>query len=349
MNAVPDTSDDAELDRLRAASRWLVALRECGDDDTVIADWLAWCDAAPENLDAFERIKATWKVSGAALLSSVPTPSPVPLQAQAGAVPPAACPQPRRHRRWRPLARAAGMLMAVGLSAILLTQPPGTTHTLSTPVALHATNPLPDGSVVELGARSRIATRFSEAERRVVIEEGEAYFDVAHDPGRPFVVQVGGLSVIAVGTAFNIRSGDERVVVTVTEGRVRLARAAPADPGRPPVPAVEAGAGEQATFSARQGTIDVAMADPGVATAWREGVLKFVHEPLDEVVANLNRYSTRQIVLADPRLAQLRYTGTVFGTRLDDWLDAVEGVFPITVTYDGTDRILLVVRSVRDE
>lgn len=341
MNAVPDTPDDAELDRLRAASRWLVALRECGDDDTVIADWLAWCDAAPENLDAFERIKTTWKVSGAALVASAPQVSAAPPAASS----PAAQRRPRRHRRWRSLARAAGMVMAVGLSAILLTQPAGTTHTLSTAVALHATNPLPDGSVVELGARSRIATRYSEAERRVVIEEGEAYFDVAHDPERPFVVQVGGLSVIAVGTAFNVRSGQERVVVTVTEGRVRLARAAPAGPGRPPVPAVEAGAGEQATFSARQGTIDVAMADPGVATAWREGVLKFVHEPLDEVVANLNRYSTRQIVLADPRLAQLRYTGTVFGTRLDDWLDAVEGVFPITVTYDGTDRILLVVRE----
>ena len=66
---------------------------------------------------------------------------------------------------------------------------------------------------------------------------------------------------------------------------------------------------------------------------------------LDAVVANLNRYSSREIVLDDPRLAQLRYTGTVFSTRLDDWLDAVEGVVPVTVTDDGTDRILLVVRG----
>lgn len=327
-------ADDLELTRLQAAARWLVRLRDGGDDEALIAEWLAWCDAAPENLDAFEQIKATWKQSGAALHAAPPSTTPS-----------AAVPVAPRRRRWRALARAAGIALAVGLSAALLSQPMGPTHTLSTAVALHATNPLPDGSVVELGARSRIATRYSEAERRVVIQEGEAFFDVAHDPGRPFVVQVGDLSIIAVGTAFNVRSGAGRVVVTVTEGRVRLARAAAPATDAPPTPVVEAGAGEQAVFAATAGTLEVARADPAVATAWREGVLKFVHEPLDAVVANLNRYSSREIVLDDPRLAQLRYTGTVFSTRLDDWLDAVEGVFPVTVTDDGTDRILLVVRG----
>lgn len=334
MSAEPDR----ELQRLEAAAQWLVRLRDNADDESLVAEWLAWCEAAPGNLDAFQRIEDTWQAVAVAV-----TP---PAAARPAAQPRPITPAPRRHRHSvRSFAKAASLLLALGLVAMLVTRPPWFqgTQTLSTPVAIHGSSPLPDGSRVELGARSRITTHFSDKLRRVVIESGEAYFEVAHDKTRPFVVEAGGLTVTAVGTAFNVRRGGERVVVTVSEGRVRLAPEA----GAPRVAQsqskapVEAGAGEQATYSKGDGRIALALADPAVAVAWREGVLKFVQEPLDEVVADLNRYSTRQIVLADPRLGQLRYTGTVFGNRLDDWLNAVESVFPLRVTYDGPDRIVL--------
>lgn len=333
---------DPELERLRTAAHWLVRLRETGDDEALISEWLAWCEASPENFDAFERIEDSWQLAGSA------------------AVLPAPRPQPTRGRWWRRVStRAAVRALAAALvivAGLLLLQPqwPHGGQTLSTPVAIHGSSLLPDGSRVELGAHSRITTRFEDDVRRVVIESGEAYFEVAHDKTRPFVVEADALTVTAVGTAFNVRRGDERVVVTVAEGRVRLASneqlAARTDTAggstkRVQAKPVEAGAGEQATFSAQDGRIDLALADPSVATSWRDGVLKFVHEPLDEVVSDLNRYSTRKIVLGDPALARLRYTGTVFGNRLEDWLNAVESVFPVQVTYEGPDRIVLVPRK----
>jgi transmembrane sensor len=336
MNA-PVQSDDPELERLQAAAQWLVRLGEAGDDEALIAEWLSWCEATPENFDAFERIEQTWQLAGVA------------------AARPATQPQPVHRRGWRRYSARSMMRFAAGLAVVavgvFLLQPqwPQGAQTLSTPVAIHGSSQLPDGSRVELGARSRISTHFDEGMRRVVIESGEAYFEVAHDKSRPFVVQAGALTVTAVGTAFNVRRGEEQVVVTVSEGRVRLAskEARAITPVRhnshaPAATALEAGVGEQAVYSVQDGRIDLASADPAVATAWRGGVLKFVHEPLHEVVANLNRYSTREIVLAEPALGRLRYTGTVFGNRLEDWLDAVENVFPLHVSYDGPDRIVLV-------
>ncbi len=333
---------DPELERLHAAAHWLVRLREAGDDEALIGEWLAWCEVSPENFEAFERIEDSWQLTGnAAVLLA-------PRQVSS------------RERWWRRLsARHAVRALAATLvivAGLLLLQPqwPHGGQTLSTPVAIHGSSVLPDGSRVEMGAHSRITTRFEDDVRRVVVESGEAYFEVAHDRTRPFMVQAGGLTVTAVGTAFNVRRGDERVVVTVAEGRVRLASneqlevrtdTTRGSTKRAHAKPVEAGAGEQATFSAQDGRIDLALADPSVATSWRDGVLKFVHEPLDEVVSDLNRYSTRKIVLGDPALARLRYTGTVFGNRLEDWLNAVESVFPVQVTYEGPDRIVLVPRK----
>lgn len=325
---------DAELERLRAAMQWLVRLRESGDDEALIGEWLAWLDAAPENAEAFEQIKDTWQVAGAAATL-------LPRHAES----------PARGRWWRRLSSrnslriAAAVVLAIAGTLLLRPQAPQGEQTLSTPVAIHGSSLLPDGSKVELGARSRISTHFDDGVRRIVIEAGEAYFEVAHDKTRPFVVQAGALSVTAVGTAFNVRRGDEQVVVTVAEGRVRLEdRAVPArwsGAGKPKAP-MEAGAGEQAVYSARERRIDLAAANPEVAIAWRGGVLKFVHEPLHEVVANLNRYSPRQIELGDPSLGRLRFSGTVFSNRLEDWLQAVESIFPLHVTYEGADRIVLV-------
>lgn len=324
---------DLDLQRLEEAADWIVRLRDTPEDEALVAEWLEWCDAAPENLDAFRRVQDTWFATGeAAALASAPAP-------QAGAT--TVLPRRRRYSRTR-FAMAASLLLSVGLGALLLTQPQWIygLHTLSTPVAMHGSSTLEDGSRVELGARSRIRTDFSERERRVFVESGEAFFEVAKDASRPFIVKAGDLSVTAVGTAFNVRRSDERVVVTVSEGRVRLESAD--EPTKQPL---EAGAGEQATFSRKAQRIQLARIDPGVATAWREGVLKFKDEPLDEVVADLNRYSTRKIELADPQLNELRYTGTVFGNRLEDWLHAVENVFPVQVEHKGADRIIIAPRD----
>lgn len=339
MNSCTDPAPNVQ--RLEEAADWLIQLHDQPEDDALVADWLNWCDAAPENLEAFRKVQDTWFSTGRAARVHQARATEVPrasMMARASSMP------AHTHRRqWTRWALAASLLLSVGLGSLLLQQSQLLDgfglHTLSTPVAMHGSSVLEDGSRVELGAKSRIRTDFDEHRRRIVIESGEAYFEVAKDAARPFVVEARGLTVTAIGTAFNVRRGDERVVVTVSEGRVRLNTDAAKSPTAMPV--LEAGAGERAVFSAREKNIELARTDPGVATAWREGVLKFKDEPLDEVVADLNRYSARRIELSDPELKDLRYTGTVFSNRLEDWLHAVENVFPVKVERRGSDRIVI--------
>jgi transmembrane sensor len=85
-------------------------------------------------------------------------------------------------------------------------------------------------------------------------------------------------------------------------------------------------------------------ADVQVATAWRSGVLKFVDEPLQNVVADLNRYTERKIIIGDPSLNALPYTGTVFAERIDQWLLAVQDAFPLYVEESGRERVRLKMR-----
>jgi transmembrane sensor len=332
-----DTNTDPEAARLQTAAQWLLRLGESAEDDALVAQWLEWCDAAPENLAAFEAIQNTWQLAGAAAMAP-----PVPV-ARGTAAP------PRRRRRavWLAYAATVFVLATGAVLALLMRDRPDEAEVLATPVAIRASSTLPDGSRVELGARSRLSLRYSPTVRRVIVESGEAYFEVAHNTQRPFVVEAGGLQVTAVGTAFNVHSGDERVIVTVSEGRVRLATENAPLPGPgnaragAMAPSLEAAAGEQALFSKKTERIAIAHADPAIAIAWRKGVLKFVNQPLADVVQDLNRYSERPIVLADAGLGALPYTGTVFGDRLDDWLHAIEDVFDVRVIKEDPQRIVI--------
>jgi ferric-dicitrate binding protein FerR (iron transport regulator) len=95
------------------------------------------------------------------------------------------------------------------------------------------------------------------------------------------------------------------------------------------------------TFSKPIHRLSLASIDLQVAESWRNGVLQFVAEPLDEVVAEVTLYSPRPIVLGDSDLRKLRFTGTVSQAHLDDWLAALEAVFSVRVIDRGADGILI--------
>ena len=81
--------------------------------------------------------------------------------------------------------------------------------------------------------------------------------------------------------------------------------------------------------------------DPRVVTAWTTGTLKFIDEPLDSVIAAVNRYSPTRIELRGTELGNLRYTGTVVSARVEEWLAALPNVFPIEVVSRDSDRIII--------
>ena len=170
---------------------------------------------------------------------------------------------------------------------------------------------LPDGSRVELKDGSNVVVLYSDTERRVKLTGGEAHFTVWKDRTRPFVVDVGGIEVRAVGTAFNVRLESTTVEVLVTDGVVKVDA-----PGKPDVQLPEITMGKRAVLP-RQPTetpvaavTQVTLDDINRELAWQAPRLQFSETPLVEAVAEFNRLNRRQIVIADPALNQLRIGGT---------------------------------------
>jgi transmembrane sensor len=203
--------------------------------------------------------------------------------------------------------------------------------------ATHRAATLPDGSKMILGAQSRVDVDFNGPKRRLDLSKGEAYFKVRHDKARPFVVQAGEVSVTAIGTAFDVRREHDKITVTVEEGAVEVSSH---EPGQGPV-TWRAEAGYQVTYSTRQRTASIASVNPSAELAWRNGELAYVREPLGSVVENLNRYSARKIVIEDPAIADLPFTGTAFASSLDDWIAGIEQAYPISAERTASGDIVL--------
>ena len=185
-------------------------------------------------------------------------------------------------------------------------------RTASTDIGERSILMLPDGSRVTLNTVSAVNVDYTSRTRRVVLTAGEAFFEVAKDPARPFVVSAGSRQVIAVGTTFDVRLQDHQVKVTLVEGKVRVLTAStpPSTPlaHAPAVAAVTLEPGS--TLIAKEGGIDrIEHIDVTRVTSWREGRLVFEGERLAEVVAEMNRYSREKLEIATPALADRRVSG----------------------------------------
>lgn len=330
----PMPPHDTDLHRDDTAIDWLMRLREQPRNDALLAAWLDWCVADAANAEAFRRMCDLWNAFDEpelrALLSRLPVATPAPQ---------------RRAARTPAWALAASLLIALPALWLAYSQwqaPPPLLH--QTRIAEVDTRHMTDGSRVDVGAGSRIISEYREKRRQVTVEHGEAYFEVAPDPQRPFVVRAGGITVRALGTAFNVRTGASRTVITVTEGRVEVLARNWLGLDRPPAgQPVLLGPGQQAIHDMIRDDIRVVRAEPEAVTAWRLGeqTFRFVNEPLGDVLAYVNRYSHRRIHVLDPELARRTFTGTVHHDRGEDWLLALERAYPLRVVQLDADTIEL--------
>jgi transmembrane sensor len=352
--------DPDDIVRMEAAADWLVRLDDTPDDAALVAAWLQWCEDDARNLSEFKSAQAVWHAARAIdvrkrsqNLDSVDADLAEPAfgVTKVSAITPTSQPAGSvsvRKRSWfssigaRVTGMAATVLLIVGIgSAMYLLRSHETSQSYATAVGGTATSDLPDGSRVELGGGSRIATRYTQKLRTVTVEAGEAYFSVAKDPMRPFLVIAGAMRVTAVGTAFNVRRDSARVVVGVSEGRVKL------DSGVSPATADDSLrllAGEQAVYNNASGDVTIAKIRTADVASWRQGMLKYVHEPLGSVVEDLSRYYPKRIVINDATLGQLPFTGTVFSANVVGALRAFEEVFPLQIK-ERDDSVELVPRA----
>jgi transmembrane sensor len=192
---------------------------------------------------------------------------------------------------------------------------------------------LEDGSRIRLNTDSRVRVAFSRGERRLVLARGEAYFDVAHDARRPFIVQAGDASVRALGTRFDVRRDAGQVRVTLLEGRVRVRH-----DGQPR--SWTLAPDQQLTLSAG-GAGTTRTADGASATSWTTGRLVFHETPLAAAIAEVNRYSDRKVALDAQGLSGRLVNGVFDVGDTDSFVRGVAALIELkaTATPDGSIRL----------
>lgn len=181
---------------------------------------------------------------------------------------------------------------------------------------------LTDGSAVEIGSDTAFAVDFVADERLVRLHRGDAFFVVAADATRPFVVQTGDVRVRALGTQFSLRARDETVDIVVREHAVAVEV-----PGQP-AQRVAAGEGMRVA-DGRIGT--VIPVDLTVAEAWRQDRMVFTDAALGDVVAEIGRYRHGQIIITDHTLAALRVSGSFRTDDTDAVLRVIAATLPVRV------------------
>ena len=198
---------------------------------------------------------------------------------------------------------------------------------------------LDDGTVITLGAESEIDVRFSTGRRQVTLLSGEAFFDVAKDPSRPFFVDIDDTQIRVVGTAFDVRRGAAGVDVSVLEGIVEVRR--PDDETKSNTVRVVLEAGEQVVSSRRAGLTAVTPVSAREPGAWRQGRLVFDNVTLREVIADLDRYYDGDIVIDGDAIATMRVTASYRTDDIDKMLANLERLLPIEIDRSRRGRLTI--------
>lgn len=259
-----------------------------------------WCERDSQHAEAYREAARLWKLAGH---------------------------MSRRRRPW--LRRTAAGAVAACLAVVLIgSMQIGLLPDARALLADHHTRlgerrqvELPDGSLVELDARTRLDVDFSTGRRHIRLGEGAAVFHVRHDAARPFVVSAEGGTVTALGTVFEVRHQQGSIQVTCSEGVVAVRQGASGQS--------LLRAGEQAHYGA-SGTTAAAPVDSDQALAWRQGLLVFKNRPLQHLVDELNRYRPGRILIADAAKAQTPVSGVFHLQRPDEALHHIEQSLQLT-------------------
>lgn len=244
--------------------------------------------------------------------------------------------QPSRFRSsWWPSAIAATLVLALGIGGYSLlpgnsSEPEIQQARFDTPVGGRKIVSLADGSKIELNTRSVVRAVVDNQRRDVWLDAGEAYFEIRHRHGEPFVVHAGTREVTVLGTKFSVRRDKDRVTVNVIEGRVRVADATQRDTSAAIITAGD-------TAIARGGSTLIApKSEQRVesALAWRDGMLTFDLLPLSEVAAEFNRYNRTQLAV-EPSAAAIPIGGTFQASNVEAFARLLHDAYGLKIEKDA--------------
>lgn len=306
MNAGDKPSIDDE------AIGWFVLLRDesATDDDRRRLE--AWLLSNPEHERAWREVERMW---GGLDLLAEPRPSAEPTYPAGNVValhpPRRKAARPSRRAGWRGTAAAAVLATAAFVGWQLT--PVGLMADYRSGVGERRIVRLADGSEVELGTATAIDVDVSSETRTVSLLAGEAFFTVAKDPRRPFRVTTNQGDIEVLGTAFNVRIGEE---INVAVAHNTVAVSAAGDTG------VRVTEGQMVDFG-RGGVSAVQPADLEAIEAWRHDQLVFSDVALDRVIAELQRYHHGHIQLLGSDIGARRVTAVFDTRRIDAALDTI--------------------------
>ena len=351
-----DTERQERRRRINAeAAAWHLRFRN-GIADEGNSDYLDWLAASPDHGAAMQRARNTWDVFGDHAAA------PEVVKARRDALDRSGKFAARRWAVFRSVPRPAKamaavvMLAAVAIPAILFWQQAdnrpvnGVTavQVFETDIGETRVVTLSDNSRVSLDAFTRLKLRYTENERDIELERGQAHFDVATDPTRPFRVKAGDQVVTATGTAFNVELVGDDVLVTLLEGEVVVTEAPaaqrtplslPADVTTMPVRKLKPGQLLVASASREPQIVDEVNIQK--TNAWRDGKVFLEGDSLPVAVARINRYSRIKLSVADDSLEVLRISGVFNAGDTEAFVEAVEAYFEIDARRMTSSRIEL--------
>ena len=249
-------------------------------------------------------------------------------------------PLPKAQFRWQPMAALAAAVAAMAVAGAWLFQP-GANHIQTLP-GEHREIRLADGSLLEVAPGSELHLDLGGGERRVRLDRGQALFQVAKDPNRPFVVAAGKTEVRAVGTAFSVVRGTDSVVVTVAEGRVAVSVANndKVAPGSWPN-SVALNSGQQIAIIHDVLPAAARPVDSKTELGWARGLLIFDGDPVAEVARRFNLSNRTQIRVLDPALAVRPVSGVFAASDPQSFVAFLENAAGATVARRGAQEILV--------
>ena len=350
------------------AAAWAVRLDDGAlsfEERQALADWLR---ASPQHVKELLATCAVMMAAGeidpekrlsieALIADARDRVTPLPGAAQGGPAPPVGekPTPPGRRRNVAVMAGAAAILLSVTSGALLVGRHFMDGASSVAPTLAYATRTgeqrsltLDDGSIIHLNTESDVRIRYDDQERGIDLFRGEALFEVARDPARPFRVRAGDTVAEALGTTFNVYRRDAETTVAVIEGKVAIQRlgetaaAAQSDPvvGQPRPRRVTLTGGELARVREDQAVLTAPIESVEAVTSWRARQLRFSNTPLSEIAAQFNRYNRVKLRIEGAELAAFELSANFDADDPESLVELLETAFPVAAEHSREEIVL---------
>lgn len=341
MSSFETTGETPAFDDLvmEQASAWFLRLRSQEADTEALNEFRSWLSAGEDREAAYMRVQALWDgLDDHAAAPEI-------MERRQAALARARRSGERRimgfsAQKFAAIAAALALLLA-SVPAVLYLQSQGDVLAYATDLGEARTVDLPDNSKISLDAQTKVRVAYSEEKRSIELLEGQAFFDVAKNPGRPFEVTARGQKVVALGTAFNINVEETQISVTLIEGQVAVSGGQPGDNAK----TYRLLPGQRLVINADGSVVFSDKVNLDSVTAWRRGKLIFESERLGDAIAQMNRHSHTRISVRDPAIKTLSVSGVFNAGDTAAFVQALENYFSVRAERPDPSRIELYARK----